>query len=117
VAAGGALGALARYGVQLLGARLTDSPFPAAILAVNAAGSAAIGLLAGAMAAGRLTIGPDARLFLVIGILGGFTTFSSFSLDTLLLIRAGHVGLAVLNVAGHVGLGLMAVYVGFRLGS
>lgn len=116
VALGGAIGAAARYGTQLFGQRF-QTPFPVSIFAINIAGSAVIGLIAGAVMSSRLSLSPDVRLFLMAGVLGGFTTFSSFSLDTLMLLRAGHVGLAIVNVVGQVGLSLAAVYAGFRLAS
>lgn len=117
VAAGGACGATLRFALQLVVGRLVTTPFPAAIFAINVIGSAAIGLLAGAAAGGRFSLSPDGRAFLFAGVLGGFTTFSSFSLDTLQLMRSGAPGLAALNVAGQVGLSLLAVYAGFRLAS
>jgi fluoride exporter len=59
----------------------------------------------------------NARVFVFVGVLGGFTTFSSFSLDTLALARDGHPTQAVVNVAGQVGLSLVGVWAGYRLGS
>ena len=116
IAAGGALGAMGRHALHLfVTERLAPAAFPAGIFIVNVLGSFAIGLLAGAMAGNRLQLAQPVRAFLIIGFLGGFTTFSSFSLDTLALARDGHPGQAVLNVAGQVGLSLVGVWVGFRL--
>jgi CrcB protein len=64
---------------------------------------------------GRWSLGFEARTFLIVGLLGGFTTFSSFSFDTLALVRNGHVAQAIWNVAGQVGLSLLGVWAGFRL--
>ena len=81
---------------------------------MNVTGSFTIGLLAALVAAdGRLSLGADARAFLMVGVLGGFTTFSSFSLETLNLARSGALAPAMLNVAGSVVLCLAAVSVGF----
>ena len=99
VAAGGAIGSCARYGVSLL------LPYPWATLLVNVLGSAAIGALAGQGVSGT------ARLFLVTGVLGGFTTFSAFSLETALLWERAPWQ-AALYVAASLGLGLA----GFALG-
>jgi CrcB protein len=79
-------------------------------------GSIVIGAIAGLLASGRLQWSLPARTFVVVGVLGGFTTFSSFSLDTLALARDGHIGMALWNVAGQVGLSLVGVWAGFRLG-
>jgi CrcB protein len=101
VAAGGALGSVLRYLVSLAALGWLGAGFPWGTLAVNLLGSAAIGLLAG------LGIGGPARLFLVTGLLGGFTTFSAFSLETALLWERAP-GLAAAYVAASVGLGLAA---------
>lgn len=103
VAFGGALGAVLRY---LTGLAVG---FPFGTLAVNVLGSFAIGLLWVALAArGQNNLAP----FLVTGILGGFTTFSAFSLDTLRLIEAGRIGAAVAYVIGSVALSIGACIVG-----
>lgn len=118
VGVGGAIGALTRHALNGWVLRLNLVPgFPAGIFLVNIAGSAAIGLLAGMLASGRLHVSADLRAFLMVGILGGFTTFSSFSLDTLALLRTGQPGMAALNVFGQVALSLAAAAVGYRLGS
>ncbi len=84
VALGGALGSVARYACSVGAARWLGAAFPWGTLFVNVAGSFAIGLLAALVAAdGRPALGSDARAFLLVGVLGGFTTFSSFSLETL----------------------------------
>ncbi len=117
VGAGGALGAMARHGLNhVVHQRSLASVFPLGIFLINVLGSIAIGLVAGLMASGRLHWAYPARTFVVVGILGGFTTFSSFSLDTLALARDGHVAMALWNVAGQVGLSLVGVWAGFRLG-
>src|SRR3954453_365080 len=81
VAAGGALGSMARHGVNIVFAHVLERAVPHATAAVNLAGSLAIGLLSGAVASGRLHLSPEMRTFVFVGILGGFTTFSSFFLD------------------------------------
>jgi CrcB protein len=115
VALGGALGSVARYACSLGAARWLGSAFPWGTLLVNVAGSFAIGLLAALFVAadGRLLVSPEARAFVAVGILGGFTTFSSFSVETLNLARSGALGAA----AAHAGLSLVlclaAVWLGF----
>ena len=117
VGVGGALGAMARHGLNhVVHQRTLASTFPSGIFAINVLGSIAIGLLAGLMTSGRLHLSYSARTFVIVGILGGFTTFSSFSLDTLALFRDGHLAMALWNVAGQVGLSLIGVWAGFRLG-
>ena len=114
---GGALGSMARHGLNhLVHQRFLTSTFPFGIFLVNVCGSIAIGTLAGLIAQGRLHASIEVRTFLIVGVLGGFTTFSSFSLDTLALIRGGHTLQALTNVVGQVGLSLIGVWLGFRLG-
>jgi CrcB protein len=118
VGAGGALGAMARHALNHFAHQRTfSSVFPLGIFVVNIAGSVVIGVLAGLMASGRWHWSIQARTFVIVGVLGGFTTFSSFSLDTLALFRDGHHGLALWNVAGQVGFSLIGVWAGFRIGS
>jgi CrcB protein len=114
VALGGALGSVARYGCSVLAARWLSGGFPYATLFVNVAGSFAIGLLAAlATSDGRPALGADTRAFVIVGLLGGFTTFSSFSLETLTLARNGALFGAGLNVALSVVVCLAAVWLGF----
>ena len=117
VAIGGALGTVARHGVNALIGRLVRRPVPYATAAVNLAGCVVIGVLAGLIASNRLQMSPTVRAFVFVGVLGGFTTFSSFGLDTFTLGREGSYSLAFWNVAAQVGLGLLAVAAGFRAGS
>lgn len=112
VGVGGFLGSVARYltGVLVLrvfGARL----FPLATLAVNVVGCLLIGLLLG-LAEGERVERQEMRLFLIVGVLGGFTTFSTFGYDTFALLRAGNIALATANVLANVLLGLAAVWLG-----
>jgi CrcB protein len=106
VALGGAIGSVARYGayVALAGA----SGFPWGTLAVNYIGSFVIGIIAAAEPT------PDARLFLMTGICGGFTTFSAFSLDTVSLMREGQMSKALAYVGASLVGCLAATYLGFR---
>lgn len=116
VGLGGALGSIARHGLnQLIQQRGLAQTFPLGIFVINVTGSLAIGLLAGLMAGSRLSLPDVWRAFLFAGFLGGFTTFSAFSLDTLTLARGGHVGLAAANAAGQVVLSVLAAWAGFRL--
>lgn len=117
VGLGGGLGSLLRYGAGGLVQRHLPfgAAFPAGTLVVNALGSLAIGLLGG-LAESRGLFGPAARQALFLGLLGGFTTFSSFSFETLQLARAGQWLLAGLNVGAQLALGLGAVWLGWVLG-
>jgi CrcB protein len=99
-------------------ARTAGTGFPWGTLLVNVTGSFAIGLLAAlATADGRAVVVGDARAFLVVGLLGGFTTFSAFSVETLRLAQAGEWGSAGANVAASVLLCLLAVWIGFAAGA
>lgn len=105
IAVGGALGSLARYWMAGAIDSRFNTNFPWGTVLVNIAGSFAIGIFA-AMAAGdgRWGISDNARLFLIVGICGGFTTFSSFSLQTLNLLRDG----LLLKAGGNVGISVIA---------
>ena len=116
VALGGALGSMARHWVNLELAHRVERSVPYATFAVNVAGCVVIGALAGRIAGGRLHLTPAMRTFVFVGVLGGFTTFSSFGLDTFTLGHGGDHAAAVWNVVGQVGLGLGGVWLGFYLG-
>jgi CrcB protein len=116
VAAGGALGSMARHGVNLFFAHVLERATPYATGAVNLTGSAAISLLSALIATGRLQMSSEARTFVFVGILGGFTTFSSFMLDTFTLGHGGDHATAFWNVVVQTGFGLAAVWAGYRLG-
>ena len=109
--AGGFFGAAARYWLGGLVHRHLDAAFPYGTLVINVSGCFAIGFL-GVMAEERLTLGPDARVFWMIGVLGGYTTFSSFGYETMALLREGSTAPALANVALQVLLGLLAVWGG-----
>lgn len=110
VALGGALGATARFLVTLGGQRLLGPGVPFATLAINVAGSFAMGVLA-TLIAGR-TLPAALAPFLLTGVLGGFTTFSAFSLDALALVQRGQPAAALAYVGGSVILSLAAVVAG-----
>ena len=118
VGAGGFLGAIFRY-LIILGVDqipVATSAFPYGTLAVNVAGCLIIGLMGGlASSHGLFVPGSGSRMFLSVGILGGFTTFSAFGYDTLMLARDGSFLLALGNVGLQVVLGLGAVWLGYRL--
>jgi len=111
---GAGIGGALRHGVNVGSARLFGFGFPFGTLIVNVVGSFAIGLLAGYFAF-RPGIPQDFRLFLTTGILGGFTTFSAFSLDTALLIERHAYALAAAYVLGSVAAGLVALFLGLAL--
>ena len=110
---GAGIGGAARHGVNVAALRLLGFGFPYGTLAVNIAGSLVMGLLAGWFAH-KGDPGQTWRLFLTTGILGGFTTFSTFSLDAALLYERGELGTAALYVAASVGLALAGLFVGLR---
>jgi len=117
IACGGALGAVARHAVNhVVHVHALSTRIPFGTMAANLSGCLAIGVLAGALAAGRIALPFYWREFVFVGLLGGFTTFSTFGLDTLLLARTHSTGLAVLNAALHFAGGLGAVWLGYRLG-
>ena len=111
VAAGGAAGAVARYLVMSGVGHWLEAAFPYGTLVVNVIGSFVLGALVEVMAL-VWTIGADLRAFLVVGVLGSFTTFSTFSLDVVTLVQRGQLGFAGLYVVASVVLAL----VGFMLG-
>jgi len=110
---GGGLGAMARHGVNRAGLATLGPGFPWWTLAVNVGGSLAIGLLAGLF--GAMETGHNSRLFLITGFLGGFTTFSAFSLDALTLWERGASLQAGLYILGSVILSLAAAALGLIL--
>ncbi|MFV1974094.1 MAG: fluoride efflux transporter CrcB, partial [Thiohalobacterales bacterium] len=114
IATGGAIGALLRYWTSLAVHSKLGTGFPYGTLTVNVIGSLLMGFLY-IWFVDRLAMGPAVRAFLLIGVLGAFTTFSTFSLETLNLIESGQLGKAVLNVVVSVivcvaaaGLGVLA---------
>ena len=118
IAVGGALGSMARHGVNaLVHGRWPMMRFPLATFVVNVAGCLVIGVLAGLIMSGRITPRLYWREFVFVGILGGFTTFSTFGLDTVTLARTQSMTPAVWNVIGQVALGLLAVQAGILLSS
>jgi CrcB protein len=116
VAAGGALGSMARHGVNMLFAHLLARASPYSTAAVNLTGSLVIGLLAALIATEKVHMSPELRTFIFVGILGGFTTFSSYMLDTFTLGHGGDHAIAFWNVALQTAFGLAAVWGGYRIG-
>jgi CrcB protein len=114
---GGGIGSALRNAVNLLCARLFGLNFPWGTFAVNLIGSFVIGWLAAyfAFRAGAGFTQP-ARLFLITGVLGGFTTFSSFSLDFAMLFERGATAPAIFYVLGSVGISLVAIFLGLYVG-
>ncbi|MGD8640060.1 MAG: fluoride efflux transporter CrcB [Gammaproteobacteria bacterium] len=111
IAAGGALGAMLRYGVSSGMHAWLGRSFPYGTLAVNVIGSLLIGLLYVTFNE-RLALGPHWRALLLVGLLGAFTTFSTFSIETLEFLEQGHILTAALNVLLNVTLCIMAAWIG-----
>lgn len=117
IALGSALGGVGRYWCSGVIARHIGEVFPWGTLSVNVVGSLLIGLVATLSDPdGRLLMGPTARQFLMIGVFGGFTTFSSFSLQVLYMVRDGDWVPASLYILGSVALCLIGVWLGHALG-
>lgn len=113
IAAGGALGALLRYGLSGLVQKLAGGAFPWGTLTVNVAGSLAIGICWELF--NRVPASPALRGFVVVGLLGAFTTFSTFSLETVVLARVHDVRMALLNVATSNVICITAAFVGLAV--
>ena len=114
IAAGGALGAVARHYVSFAVGTWTGHGFPWGTLTVNVLGSFILGVLAQTMAQ-VWTPTQELRAFLTVGMLGAFTTFSTFSLDTMLLVQRGPLVPVAAYVAGSVALSIAALVLGLRL--
>ena len=115
IGSGGFIGSVLRYLVS--GSAQTASQsiaFPYGTLAVNVIGCFLIGFLS-ELAQSRSLFSPDTRAFLIVGILGGFTTFSAFGNETMNLLRDGEQALAMMNVSAQILLGLGAVWLGYTL--
>ena len=112
VAAGGAIGATARYGASILVGHFWRTPFPVATMLINILGSLAMGLLVGYLVRTLPPWQNEARLFIAVGILGGFTTFSAFSLDVVTLLERSELAAAALYALVSVVLSVAALFVG-----
>ena len=112
---GGGLGAALRHGVNLLCARMLGTAFPYATVFENVSGSLAMGLIAGYFAFRSGGGHQHWQLFLTTGILGGYTTFSAFSLDAVMLYERGALGLAALYILGSVTLSIAGLMAGLAL--
>ena len=115
VGIGGAIGAMGRYGLSQLIGRLLPMSFPLATLLVNILGSLAMGVFVGLMARLLPAWQAEARLFVAVGVLGGVTTFSSFSLDTIVLMERGALIEAGLYVVLSVVVCLAGLYLGLLM--
>ena len=111
---GGAIGTVLRYGVSMWVQRLLQYSFPFGILSVNVIGSFLIGFCWSLAESYNFSV--NTRAFLFTGLFGGFTTFSSFALDTMSLMKTGEYRLAFLNILASNLLGLLAVFLGLLLG-
>jgi CrcB protein len=112
IAIGGAIGSVARYVLSILVLRVTGTLFPLGTFVVNVTGCLVFGAIAGASAE-RVQITPVLRLFLLTGVLGGFTTFSSYAFESFVLVRDGQMLWAVLNITGQVAAGLVGMWAGY----
>jgi len=115
VGSGGFIGAMARYGLSgLVYRQVPLSVFPYGTIVVNLVGCLLIGTLAG-LAESRQLFGPHFRTFALIGVLGGFTTFSTFAYETFVMMRGAEYLRAVGNISVHVVLGLALVWLGYGM--
>lgn len=113
VALGGALGSVVRYTVSGMALKVLGSGLSYGTIAVNLAGSLGAGLILGAF--GNFTETPAARAFLLVGFLGGFTTFSAFSMETISLFRDGQAKIAILNILLNNVLGIGLAFLGYMI--
>jgi CrcB protein len=111
---GGGLGAAARHGVNVTAARLVGIAFPYGTLFINVTGSFVMGVIGGYFAL-KGQASQEVRLFLTTGILGGYTTFSAFSLETAVLYERGEVAASVMYVVASVVLSVGALFAGLAI--
>jgi CrcB protein len=111
---GGGLGATLRHAINVTCAKCLGTAFPYGTFMINISGSTVMGLIAGYLAMKGAASQPW-RLFLMTGILGGYTTFSAFSLDAALLYERGELALAALYVVGSAGLSIAGLFAGLAL--
>jgi CrcB protein len=114
VGIGGFLGSITRYLSQIATEKIFSILFPAGIFIVNILGCLLIGIVYALSERGNI-LTAEMRLFLAVGFCGGFTTFSTFSYDNLMLLKDNSIGLLLLNTFGSVAIGLLAVYAGIVL--
>ena len=114
VALGGAVGASLRYAISLATVQIIGGQFPWGTILVNVAGSICLGVVT-AILADSWALSAEFRLFLVVGVLGGFTTFSAFSMDILILVERSQLDLAILYLLGTLILSLGGLFAGLRL--
>ena len=115
VAIGGAIGSMLRYGTGVFVGTWWRDPFPLGTMLINIVGSLVMGLFVGLMARALPAWQNDARLFFAVGVLGGFTTFSSFSLDAITMIERGDALPALLYLVLSVGGGFLGLWLGLTL--
>ena len=111
---GGGVGSMLRHGVNVICGRLFGTAFPFGTFTVNITGSIVMGLLAGYFAF-KGEASQAWRLFFMTGILGGYTTFSAFSLDSVLLFERGQIGLAAFYIAASVAVSIAGLFAGLAL--
>ena len=111
---GSGLGGVCRYGLSGWAQRFGNGSFPLGTLTVNLLGCLVIGFLSAACS-GRWLVREEYRIALIVGVIGGFTTFSAFGMETFALLNDGQYLRAAMNVASSVVLGLTAVWAGYRL--
>jgi len=114
IAIGGALGSVARYLFSSAVLRATGSLLGVGTFAVNVIGCVVFGIIAG-FAERRFVFGPEARMFLLVGVLGGFTTFSSFAFESVQLLRDGQFAAASVNIVGQVVAGIVGLWLAFAM--
>ena len=112
IAVGGALGSVARYLMSAAILRVTGTLFPIGTFGVNLVGCVLFGAIAGA-AEQRVQLVPELRMFLLVGVLGGFTTFSSYAFESFSLLRDGQFAAGALNIVGQVVAGLVGLWAGY----
>jgi CrcB protein len=114
IAAGAAMGANARFLVSIWAAERFGIAFPYGTLIVNVTGSLLLGFVI-ELTTARLLSSPEMRLFIATGFLGSYTTFSTYAVESLLLIRTGNIWLGLANILGSIALGLLFALLGIYL--